>query len=459
VGAAMIQKLTFAEKFGYGLGDMAANFIFQAMLALQLSYYTDTFGLSAAQAGTLFLVVGLIAAVFNPVMGVIADRTNTKWGKFRPWLLWTALPFGIIGVLTFTTPSLSLSGKLAWAWTTYLLLRLIYAVNNVPYASLTAVLTGDPDERTSIASYRQIFANIAGFIVQSLAIPMVVYFGRGNDARGYQITMGLLSVLSVLFFIIAFACTKERIQPDPRQQTSLAQDLRDLFTNRPWIVLFLVTTFYFAAIAMRGSVMLPFFKYNAGNEKLFSWFNGFGLASLIAGVAVSTALTVRIGKRPLFILSMALSGLFNLAVLVLPAHATVAIITSEVLRQFSYGTSGPLIWAMMGDVADYGEWKNGRRATGTVTAAVVFALWVGLALGGAIAGWLFSYYGYVANAVQTARALDGIRLTAGLWSALFFFATAICLFFYPISRRINKTISDELAGRRLTFGQPATSQK
>jgi sugar (glycoside-pentoside-hexuronide) transporter len=457
----MEQKLSFKEKFGYGLGDMAANFIFQAMLALQLSYYTDTFGLSAAQAGTLFLVVGLIAAAFNPVMGVIADRTSTRWGKFRPWLLWTAVPFGIIGILTFTTPSLSLSGKLIYAWTTYLLLRLIYAVNNVPYASLTAVLTGDPDERTSIASYRQIFANSAGFIVQSLAIPMVVFFGHGNDRRGYQITMGLLCVLSVLFFIIAFFSTKERIQPDPQQQTSLSQDLKDLFSNRPWVVLFLATTCYFAALAMRGSVMLPYFKYLAGRESLFSWFNGFGLASLIAGVAVSTALTVRMGKRPLFILSMTLTGLFNLAVLFLPPTATTAIVVSEVLRQFFFGTSGPLLWAMMGDVADYGEWKTGRRATGTVTAAVVFALWVGLAIGGAIAGWLFSFYGYVSNAAQTARSLDGIRLTAGLWSGLFFFATAICLFFYPISRRINKTISDELAGRRLAFGAPAApaSQK
>jgi glycoside/pentoside/hexuronide:cation symporter, GPH family len=449
----MIEKLSFGEKAGYALGDMAANFVFQAMLALQLSYYTDTFGLTAAQAGTLFLVVGLIAAAFNPVMGVIADRTNTKWGKFRPWLLWTALPFGIIGVLTFTTPSMSLSNKLIYAWVTYLLLRLIYAVNNVPYATLTGVLTGDPDERTSIASYRQVAANSAGFIVQSLAIPMVVYFGHGSSARGYQTTMGLLLLLSVVFFVIAFACTKERIQPDPQQKTSLGQDMSDLFGNGPWVVLFLVTTFYFMAIAMRGSVMLPYFKYLAGNQVLFSWFNGFGLVALIVGVMCSTWLSVRLGKRPLFILSMTLTGVFNLAVLVLPATSTVAIITSEVLRQFSYGTSGPLIWAMMGDVADYGEWKTGRRATGTVTAAVVFALWVGLAIGGAIAGWLFSYYGYVSNAAQTARALDGIRLTAGLYSGLAFFATAACLFFYPISRKINQTISDDLAGRRKLYAK------
>ena len=447
----MIQKLSVGEKIGYALGDMAANFVFQAMLALQLSFYTDTFGLTAAQAGTLFLVVGLGAALLNPVMGVIADRTSTRWGKFRPWLLWTAVPFGMIGVLTFTTPSLSPAGKMAYAWTTYMLLRVIYTVNNVPYASLTGVLTGDPDERTSIASWRQIFANLAGFIVQSLAIPMVLFFGRGNDKRGYQLTMGLLSVLSVIFFIVAFLATKERIEPDPQQKSSLTQDLRDLFRNRPWVVLFLVTTFYFMAIAMRGSVMLPFFKYCAGNEHLFSWFNGFGLTALIVGVAVSTSISVRLGKQRLFILSMVLTGVFNVALLLIPANATALIIGSEVLRQFCYGCSGPLIWAMMGDVADYGEWKTGRRATGTVTAAVVFALWVGLALGGATAGWLFSFYGYVANAVQTPHAIAGIRLTASVYSGLAFFAAAVCLFFYPISRDINQSISDELGERRKLY--------
>jgi glycoside/pentoside/hexuronide:cation symporter, GPH family len=449
----MIEKLSVGEKAGYALGDMAANFVFQALLALQSIYYTDTFGLTAAQAGKLILVVGLIAAAFNPVMGVIADRTNTKWGNFRPWLLWTAVPFGVIGVLTFTTPSMSLSHKLVYAWTTYLLLRLIYAVNNVPYASLTAVMTGDPDERTSIASWRQVFANAAGFIVQSLAIPMVLFFGHGNSARGYQLTMGLLLLLSIVFFIIAFACTKERIQPPPQQKTSLLRDMSDLFRNGPWIVLFLVTTFYFAAIAIRGGVMLYYFKYLAGNLVLFSWFNGFGLMALIVGVMCSTWLSVRLGKRPLFIASMTLTGVFNLAVLVLPATSTAAIITSEVLRQFAYGTSGPLIWAMMGDVADYGEWKSGRRATGTVTAAVVFALWVGLAIGGAVVDWLLTYYGYVSNAAQTARALNGIRLTAGLYSGLAFFATAACLFFYPISRKINQTISDDLAGRRKLYAK------
>jgi len=455
----MIQKLPIGEKLGYSLGDMAANFVFQAMLALQLDFYTHTFGLTAAQAGTLFLVVGLGVACFNPVMGMIADRTTSRWGKFRPWLLWTSVPFGIISVLTFTTPNLSPAAKIIYAWTTYILLRLIYTVNNVPYASLTAVMTQDPDERTSISSYRQIAANSAGFIVASLAIPMVKFFGHGDDARGYQVTMGLLSVLSVIFFIIAFFTTKERIQPDPQQKTSLGQDLSDLFSNRPWAILFLVTLFYFAAILVRGNVMLPYFRFVAGNVNLFAWFNGFGLAALLVGVAFSTAVSVRVGKRSLFIGSMILTGVFSAALYLIPPQATYLIIGTEVLRQFSYGLSGPILWAMMGDVADYGEWKTGRRATGTVTAGVVFALWAGLALGGAIAGWLLSAYGLVSgDATQTAHTQTGILLTASVYAGLFFFAAAACLFFYPLTSEKNQSIANELTERRLHAPAVATAQ-
>ncbi len=448
----MRQTLTFREKFGYSLGDLAANFIFQAMLALQLDFYTHTFGLTAAQAGTLFLVVGLGVAFLNPVMGMIADRTSSRWGKFRPWLLWTALPFGVIGVLTFSTPHISPAAKIIYAWTTYILLRVIYTVNNVPYASITAVMTSDPDERTSISSYRQIAANSAGFIIASLAIPMVRFFGHGDDARGYQLTMGLLSALSVIFFIVAFLCTKERIQPDPHQKSSLTQDLSDLFRNRPWIILLLATLFYFAAIVIRGNVMLPYFRFVADNVDLFAWFNGFSLASLLVGVALSTTVATRIGKRPLFIASMTISGILNMVLFVIPAHSTALIIAVEVLRQFAFGLSGPIIWAMMGDVADYGEWKTGRRASGTATSAVVFAVWAGLALGGAIAGWLFSFYGFVSEApVQTAQAQTGILLTASIYAGLAFLAAGVCMFFYPVSRDVSRQIAEELAARRDNF--------
>jgi sugar (glycoside-pentoside-hexuronide) transporter len=312
-------------------------------------------------------------------------------------------------------------------------------------------MTDDPNERTSIASYRQIFANGAGFIVQSLAIPMVVLLGHGSNARGYQLTMGIFSAVSVVLFLVAFAVTRERIEPDPKQDSSVMQDLSDLMKNGPWITLFLVTTFYFIALMIRGSVMLPYFKYCAGNQIIFSWFNGFGLTALLIGVACSTALTKRLGKRTLFFWSMLLTGVLNISLLFFSATATTSIITLEVLRQFAFGCSGPLLWAMMGDVADYGEWKTGRRATATVTSGVVFALWVGLALGGAIAGWLLSFFGYVPNAIQTEHALLGIRLTASVFSGAAFLASAVCLLFYGINMKQNLTISHDLSERRKGF--------
>ena len=445
-------KLSFTEKFGYGLGDLAANFVFQALMALQLDFYTKTYGLTPAQAGTMFLVVGLGSAAFNPIMGVIADRTSTRWGRFRPWLLWTSFPFGIIGILTFTTPHLNPLAKLAYAWTTYLLLRLIYAANNVPYASLTGVMTEDPNERNSIASYRQMFANSAGFIVGSLAVPMVRFLGKGDSARGYQLTMGTFLALSIVFFLIAFAVSKERIQPDARQQTSVLRDLSDLMRNGPWITLFLITVCYFTALLIRGNVMLPYFENCAGNKLLFSWFNGFGLISLLIGVACSTALVKRFGKRVVFFWSMLLTGLLCIGLYFLPATAIVPIVALEVVRQFAFGCSGPVLWAMMADVADFGEWKTGRRATATVTAAVVFALWVGVALGGAIAGWLLSIFGYSpALTVQSARTLEGIRLTASVFAGIPFLVAAVCLIFYGISMKLNLTISHDLSERRKSF--------
>src|SRR5208337_2995686 len=235
-----------------------------------------------------------------------------------------------------------------------------------------------------------------------------------DRAKGYQMTMGLFSVLCVVFFIVAFATTKERIQPDPLQKSSLMQDLADLFKNASWIALFLVTTFYFMAISIRGSVMLPFFKYCSGHEQLFSWFNGFGLTSLLVGVAVSNSLALRLGKRRLFVLSMLLAAVFNIALILIPPTATLPIFISEILRQFAYGWSCPLLWAMMA----------------------------------ALAGWLFSFYGYVPNAAQTAHAIQGIRLTASVYAGVAFLVTAGCLFFYPITKELNRQIADELTERR-----------
>lgn len=457
----MAQKLPVGEKVGYALGDLAANFVFQFMITLQVTFYVDVFGLSAAAAGTMFFVVGIAVAFVNPVMGVIADRTKTRWGKFRPWLIWTALPFGVIGVLTFTTPQISPEAKLIYAWVTYALLRIVYTVNNVPYASLMAVMTDDPDERNSASQYRQIAANSAGFIVASLVIPLIDVFARGSKdpadlARGYQLTMGLLMLVAMVLFVVSFLTTRERIEPDPAQKTSLRQDLADLSANRPWAILFLVTLFYFAALCVRGNAMYAYCTLFQGDKGLFSWMNGFGLASLLVGVACSNAISVRIGKRQLFLLSMFLTGLLTTALVFVPSGSGMLVIGLEILRQFSFGISGPVLWSMMGDVADYGEWKTGRRASGTVTAAVVFALWVGLTLGQAFVGWIYAFYGYAEKAVtQSPEAIHGVVLTGGFWAGLSFLIAAVLLLIYPLNRAENTKIAMELAERRKTFVKTA----
>lgn len=445
------EKLSVREKVGYSLGDTAANFIFQTMIIFQLAFYTDTFGISAAAAGTLFLVVRVFDAVFDPVMGIIADRTNTRWGKFRPWILWTAVPFGIMGLLTFTTPDLSPSGKLFYAYTTYIVLMMVYSANNLPYSALSGVMTGDVGERTSLSQYRFIFAMLAQLVIQGLALPMVKYFGQGNDALGYQWTMGIFSVLAVAFFFITFSTTKERILPPPDQEQNVGRDFADLGRNRPWLVMFVLTLVLFITLALRGGTVFYYFRYYVGRENLFSMFNVLGTATTILGVILSKPLGLRYGKRNLFIGGLAFTTLFTAAFAVIPREAVAMMFAAEMLRQFAYGFTIPLLWAMMADVADYSEWKNNRRATAIVFSAIVFALKAGLGFGGAIGGWLLSVYGYVPNVEQSARALDGIRMSMSIYPAIAFGICTLLLFLYRIDRRMESTIADELAARRRAF--------
>jgi len=445
-------KLTVTEKLGYGLGDAACNFIFQTLMYFQLSFYTDTFGISAAAAGTMFLVVGLGAAFFDPIMGVIADRTSTRFGKFRPWVLAGAIPYGIMSLVAFSTPDLSSSGKLIYAWITYILLMAVYSVVNVPYAALSGVITGDPDERTSVQSYRFVLVQGAIFVVSVLALPMFNFFGHGNNAKGYQWTMGTLAVASILFLSMTFFTTKERIQPAPGQKSSIGQDLADLLKNGPWIALFAVTVFYFIALSLRNAMMVYYFKYVVGRDNLYSIFNIFSMTGAVIGIFVSPLLTRKWGKRNVLMVTMIATGLLTGVFMLLPAGALEATYALEALRALAFGVSSPLLWAMMADVADFSEWKTGRRATAMVFAATVFALKAGLALGRALAGWLLSIFGYMPDAqLQTAQGLFGIRLIASVIAGAAFLAVSFCLVFYSINKKLNLTISDELTERRKSY--------
>ena len=452
------QKLAIHEKVGYALGDSAANFIFQTMVMFQLVFYTDTFGITAAAAGTLLVLVRFWDAIFDPLMGVIADKTSTRWGKFRPWVLWTAVPFGIIGFLTFVTPDFSPSGKLAYAYVTYIVLMMVYSANNLPYSALSGVMTGDRGERTSLSSYRFVFAMLAQLSIQGLALPMVHYFGQGNSAKGYQTTMGIFSALAVVFFLITFAATRERIQPAPDQRSSLKQHAADLFNNGPWRAMFVLTVILFITLAMRGSVILYYFKYYVHREDLFSIFNVLATAATILGVILSKPLAMRFGKRNLFVGGLLLTTLFTAVFVFFSPHAIAWMFASEMLRQFFYGFTIPLLWAMMADVADYSEWKTGRRATGMVFSAIVFGLKAGLGFGGAITGFVLSLYGYVPNVEQTAHSLQGIRFTMSLFPAVTFALCAACLFLYKIDRQGEIQITSELAERRAKYAEIQSPQ-
>jgi sugar (glycoside-pentoside-hexuronide) transporter len=445
------ERLSVREKVGYGIGDAAANFIFQTMIIFQLAFYTDTFGITAAAAGTLFLVVRVFDAAFDPLMGVIADRTNTRWGKFRPWILWTAVPFGIMGFLAFTTPDLSPSGKLAYAYVTYILLMMVYSANNLPYSALSGVMTGDVVQRTSLSSYRMVFAMASQLVIQGLALPMVKQFGGGNDALGYKVTMGIFSALAVVFFIITFATTRERVRPDPAQKSSIGQDFADLVSNGPWKAMFALTIILFVTLALRGGVMVYFFKYYVGREDMFGLFNVIGTGATIIGVLLSKPVAEKIGKRRLFVIGLLGTVVFTAAFILLPPSNLPLIIATEALRQFAYGFTIPLLWAMMADVADFSEWRNRRRATAVIFSAIIFGLKAGLGIGGAIGGYLLDAYGYVPNAVQSGHALLGIRLTASIYPAIAFLLCAVCLTFYRIDKTLELEMSRELTERRNAF--------
>lgn len=732
------QKISIGEKIGYSLGDCAANFIFQTVMMFLLFFYTDVMGISPVVAGIIFLITRIWDAFNDPMMGAIADRTNTRWGKFRPWVLWSALPFGIIGVLMFTTPNLSATGKIVYAFITYNLMMMMYTVNNVPYCSLTGVLTGDNIERTSLASYRFIFAMLASFVVQSFSIPLVNHLGidnktvvqseikgdlltitprkpglaniivRANDqkgnvnergffvkvtkptpeipvlktpisdltlekgfgqheidlapvfnagaygpvtysvtvrsegvakaeiagnqlklteagigvtdvivtakdrlkssvndqfslavkvpgdsvpkvksrpeialdkgfgkkqinlselfsdddgdaliykaktdsgivgtnisdsqltlteiitgqdlltvtandgkggqcslaipvivvtggnmppaltkplssetvssesaplqvnlsehftdpdkdsltyaisvvnqAKGYQRTMIIFCSLAVVFFVITFLTTKERVRPDPKQKMSLKQDIKDLTHNPAWLAIFFLTVFIFIYLSLRGSVTLYYFTYYVKRADLFSFFNMLGMGITLVAIPLSKPLAARFGKRNTFLVCLFLTAVFASVYLFLPPSSIFLIFAFQFLVALCYAPTIPMLWAMMADVADYGEWKTGRRATGITFSATTFGLKMGLSLGGALAGWLLTYFGYVAGAEQTEFTLKGIRWMMSIIPAAPFFVGVAILFMYKIDKHTEKQMTEELIERRKHY-EPET---
>lgn len=481
------QKISVIEKIGYSLGDLAANLIFQTLMTFLAFFYTDVYVIPPATASAIIFAGGMIGAFFNPVMGIIADRTNTRWGKFRPWILWTAVPFGVIAMLAFSTPDFGPGGKVAYALITYILLVIIYSANNLPYASLSGVLTGDMAQRNSISSYRFVAVMVAQFIVQGLLLPLVLILGEGDKTKGFETVMTLFSITGIIFFIITFLTTRERIIPQPDQKSSVKEDLSDLFKNKPWIAMLVLTVFIFITLSLKGGMYVYYFNNYLSEPHLatflndvgfnrfigsidqlltgmgmhgftwpedapssgFSLFNAGGIIMMIVGIAFSKSLADRYGKRNIFGISLFLSALCLLLFYFYSPEAIAWVFISQLAHGFFYGISTPLLWAMIADVADYSEWKNNRRATAIIFSAMIFGLKAGLSIGGALVAGLLATYGYNEQlTVQSAEVVNGIKLSMSIYPTLTFFVSVACLFFYDINKQKEIQIQEELAARR-----------
>lgn len=472
------QHLSVREKVGYSLGDLAANLVFQTLMTYLAYFYTDIYGLDTNDASAVMLTVGLVAAFgFNPVIGAIADRTVSRWGKFRPWILWTAVPLGVIALLAFSTPDFSYKGKLIYAVVTYTILLLLYAANNLPYSALSGVITGDMKERNSMSAYRFVAVMFAQFFVQVFMLPIIEYAGNGNKADGIEKVMTWLAVIGTIMLIITFLTTKERIVPKPEQKSSLKQDLGDLVKNRPWVIMLVLTTLVFITLAMKGGSYVYYFKNYVDKESLtafilpitnflsgigmnffgedpvsagFGLFNAGGIIFMIVGITISKGLADKYGKRDVFGVTLFISTLFILFFYFFPPQSVALMFTSQILHGFFYGITIPLLWAMIADVADYSEWKNNRRATAIIFSAMMVGLKTGLSIGAALLTGILGFYDYVANsdAAQTPQAINGTKMLVSVFPAIPFLIGAALLFFYEINKKMEVRIESELLERR-----------
>jgi GPH family glycoside/pentoside/hexuronide:cation symporter len=400
--------------------------------------------------------------VNDPLMGIIADRTNTKYGKFRPYLLWMAIPFGVIGVLTFTTPEFSDSGKIIYAYVTYSLMMMIYTAINIPYSALMGVMTHNSLERTSLSSFRFVAAFIGGLIVQGTALKLVKITGGDNTSLGWQLTMTIFAVLAAILFLTTFATTRERVKPPREQKTNLGNDVKDLFKNIPWLMLFLIGIFLLTFVSIRNGTIMYYFKYYVGEptfslfgkdymydrDVLASAFMVFGSLANIAGVLLTRYISGLFGKKKAFITLMLLTTVMTAAFYQLDSDAIITMFVLQVLISLVMGPLSPMIWAMYTDTADYSEWKNGRRATGLVMSASTMAQKFGWTIGGTVLGWLLASFGFEANKAQNPETLHGIRLLISLIPAVCALFGASAMIFYRLDESKMKQIEADLVQRR-----------
>jgi GPH family glycoside/pentoside/hexuronide:cation symporter len=484
---APTERLPLSEKIGYSCADAAANLVFMAMVVFQTSFYTDVFGLALNSAANVVLIARLWDAVWDPIMGVIADRTKTRWGRFRPWILWTAVPWAAAMIAAYTTPDFENKDTMFYyALVTNVLLMTLYSMNNMPYAALGGVMTADVDERTALNSYRFIAVNVAQLMVVGLTLPLVAKFaGASNDRQhGWQVTMAIYAALCLGLFLITFLTTRERVEPPPKQQTTAKQDFADLFANRPWLVMFLMTLAHFAILSMRGGAMYQYYQNVADKPALYAWLQNFGLDRVspdsllgwlgysakadlsnaadvansligvvdkvvtIAVILLTVKLAKKFGKKTVAVAGFALATVAQASFYLVSPTNVWGMLGVTVLVAAVYAPTISLVWAIYADVADYSEWKTGRRATGMVFATICFALKAGLSLGGYFQLKIMESSGYVSGQLHTPVSLDAIHRTCSVYVAILFALCTALLIAYQINKNLTLQIAADLAERR-----------
>jgi len=489
------QKLSLREKIGYGFGDLASCLFWSTIMSQLLFFYTDIFGLTGKAAGLMFFISRILDAFFDVVIGMTADRTKSRWGKFRPYILWGAVPLSVAAVLTFTTPNFGDVGKLVYAYITFILFMFLYSSVNIPYTALLGVISSDPIDRTSASSFKFVGAYLAGFIVSATILPLAAHFGEGNPAKGWQMTMSIYGVAAVVFFLITFLSTHERIQPIAKEKTSIKNDLKDLSKNVPWMLLFAVTILFILFVCIRMSVTTHYFKYYVGEqasplltqifnfllkyvinplygifgkqeialldqahkfgfEVLASIFNTIGQGLSLIGVLLVPWFAKLVGRKSavtiLFIIALVFTGSFYF----FKPENLMLIFVFQVFGSITGGPISALLWVLYADTADYSEWKTGRRATGLVFSASIMSNKLGWAIGSMVAAFILDQTGFVANIIQNTNVLDGLKAMMSIIPvAVGAIALIILLFFYKLDEKTMKKIQEDLDDRRKASGK------
>jgi len=438
-------KLKPIEKIGYGLGDFGSNVVFQTILILLPAFYTDVFGLAPAAMGTMFLAVRLLDTVTDPIMGMVADNTNTKWGKFRPYLLWFAIPFSVVFVFTFITPDFSENGKLAYAYLTYAVLMVLYTVVNIPYCALGGVITSDSQERVSANSYRFFIATSAGVLISYFAPDLIEYFGNGNEQDGYPYAMSVFGVLAILAFFGCFALTKERVKQVAPTKGSLSVDFKTLLKNDQWLVVALLFLVLLVPIVLRGASQVYYVKWFIGDAELIAAFLTTGTFCQMIGAGFASSLTKKLGKVPAYILVQSIIVVGSIALYFVSSSNLYAIFILFGVVNFFVQMGAPILFTMAADTVEYGELKTGRRVTGLVFSGALFALKLGVAVGGWLIGLILTYYGYDGKAeAQSPEAIQGIVLSLTLFPAIGHFLLIPIVSFYKLNKKRCDEIREEL---------------